>query len=86
MILIEERTMEERIPDPVEAIEGGWSDERTVCWMDGDSKKGSIQATFLYIPLAAINVVDSACVNVMSSMIPTTVTEIGLSRVDLLRP
>lgn len=59
--------------------------ELCVGWMN-DSKKGSIQATFLYIPLAVINVVDSACVNVMSSLIPTTVTEIGLSRVDLPGP
>lgn len=32
------------------------------------------------------NVVDAAFVKVMSSVIPTTVTEIGLSCVDLLGP
>ena len=59
--------------------------ELYVGWMNY-SKKGSIRATFLYIPLATTNVVDAAFMNVMSSMIPTIVTEIGLSRVDLLMP
>ena len=39
--------------------------ELCVGWMN-DSEKGSVQATFLYILLAAINAVDFACVNVMS--------------------
>ena len=59
--------------------------ELCVGWMN-DSKKGAFKRPSYTYLWRTINVVDAAFVKVMSSVIPTTVTEIGLSCVDLLGP